>query len=324
MSESLAVVSPAVVSPAAVSPVAREHAPAMDARRKLQLALGAIWLLDGLLQYQPFMFSKGFPQMLAGSAQGNPGLVAHPVTWSAAIIGQHLAISNGAFATIQVVIGLGIAWRPTVKPALAASIAWALAVWWLGEGLGGVLTGNASPLAGAPGAVVLYALLAVLLWPADRDPDPPFPAARAIGPGPARATWLLAWSAMALLALLPGSRAPRALSSGVAAMVQGQPGWLAWLDTHAASALGDHGLAVSIALAAILAVTAAGVYRYPKPAVVAALVLAVVCWLAEGTGGLLTGTATDPNTGPLLALLALSYWPAPYWPAPCSPAPGRI
>jgi hypothetical protein len=28
----------------------------------------------------------------------------------------------------------------------------------------------ASPLNGAPGAVILYALLAVLLWPADRDP----------------------------------------------------------------------------------------------------------------------------------------------------------
>ena len=47
--------------------------------------------------------------------------------------------------------------------ALAASIAWALAVWWLGEGLGGVLTGAASPVTGAPGAALLYALAAVLL-----------------------------------------------------------------------------------------------------------------------------------------------------------------
>jgi hypothetical protein len=32
-------------------------------------------------------------------------------------------------------------------------------------------------------------------------------------------------------------------------------------------------------------------------------------WIAEGLGGILTGGGTDPNSGPLLALLALAYWP---------------
>ncbi len=36
-----------------------------DARRALQLGLAAIWLLDGVLQYQPFMYTKAFGQMLA-------------------------------------------------------------------------------------------------------------------------------------------------------------------------------------------------------------------------------------------------------------------
>ena len=75
---------------------------------------------------------------------------------------------NAVFATIQVLLGIGIAWRPTVRVALAASVAWSLGVWWFGEGLGMVLTGDVSPVNGAPGAVILYALLAVLLWPADR------------------------------------------------------------------------------------------------------------------------------------------------------------
>ena len=70
---------------------------------------------------------------------------------------------------MQLFLALGIAWRPTVKLALAASVAWSLGVWWLGEGLGGVLNGTADPVTGAPGAVILYALLAVLLWPTDRD-----------------------------------------------------------------------------------------------------------------------------------------------------------
>ena len=136
-----------------------------DARRWLQLGLAAVWLLDGVLQYQSFMFTKGFEQMLAATAPGNPAVIADPITWAARIIGQHPVGINAAFATGQLLLGLGIAWRPTVKAALAASVAWSLAVWWLGEGLGGVLNGGASPVNGAPGAVILYALLAVLLWP---------------------------------------------------------------------------------------------------------------------------------------------------------------
>ena len=131
-------------------------------------------MLDGILQYQPSMFTKGFPDMLAESAQGNPAMVAVPITWSANLIDHHVVVLNAIFATIQLALGLGIAWRPTVRLALAASIAWSLAVWWLGEGFGGILAGTASPVNGAPGPVVLYAVLAVLLWPADRDPAAPF------------------------------------------------------------------------------------------------------------------------------------------------------
>ena len=142
--------------------------PAPDARRRLQLALGALWLLDAILQYQPVMFTRAFSQMLAAAAEGNPAFVSRPILWDAHLVGQHPVALNTAFATIQLLLGLGIAWRPTVRLALGASIVWALGVWWLGEGLGGVLTGTASPLSGAPGPVILYALLAVLLWPRDR------------------------------------------------------------------------------------------------------------------------------------------------------------
>jgi hypothetical protein len=68
-----------------------------------------------------------------------------------------------------------------------------------------------------------------------------------------------------------------------------------------------------VVLAAVLAVIAVGVYL-PPPGSQAVLVLAVVVaaalWVAEGLGEVFTGTGTDPNTGPLLALLAVAYWPA--------------
>ncbi len=196
-----------------------------DIRRLLQLTLAGIWLLDGVLQYQAFMFSKGFADMLSGTASGNPGVVASPVTWNATLIEHHLVLLNAVFATIQVLLGIGIAWRPTVRVALAASIVWALGVWWFGEGLGMVLTDGASPVNGAPGAVILYALLAVLLWPADRlGTAAPFTAARAVGAPVARALWLVLWLSLAYFALLPGNRAPQALHDMIAGMTDGEPG----------------------------------------------------------------------------------------------------
>jgi hypothetical protein len=288
---------------------------APDARRVLQLVLGAVWLLDAVLQYQSFMFTKAFPQMLAATAPGNPAVIARPITWDANLISHHGVAINAVFATIQLLLALGIAWRPTVKIALGASIAWAAGVWWFGEGLGGVLTGNASPVNGAPGAVIIYALLAVLLWPSDRGgPAAPFMAARAVGARAARALWLILWASLAYFALLPGNRAPQGLSGMISGMASGEPGWLAALDNHAASLLAHDGLAASIVLAAVLAVIAVGVYL-PSPAARATLVLAVVVaaaiWVfGEALGAIFTGSGTDPNSGPLLALLAITYWPA--------------
>src|SRR5215469_16369622 len=145
-----------------------------------------------MLQYRSFMYTKAFGQMIEGTAAGNPSIIARPIGWNAALVEHHLVLLNTVFATIQLLLGLGIAYRPTVRVALAASIAWSLGVWWFGEGLGGVLSGSASPVSGAPGAVILYALLAVLLWPADRPPvkdvgvPATFTAARAVGAPAAR------------------------------------------------------------------------------------------------------------------------------------------
>ncbi|HEX8009263.1 MAG TPA: hypothetical protein VF482_22875 [Trebonia sp.] len=287
---------------------------APDARRALQLALAAIWLLDAVLQYQSFMFTKGFSKMLAGTANGNPAVIARPITWDASLVEHHLVLLNTLFATIQLLLGLGIAFRPTVRLALAASIAWSLGVWWFGEGLGGVLSGGASPLNGAPGAVIIYALLAVLLWPADRGGEPAlFTAARAVDAHVARGLWLVLWLSMAYFALMPANRAPQALNGMIAGMESGQPGWLAAIDRGAASLVAGQGLAASIALAIALAAIAVGVYLPPpvaKATLVLAIVVAAAIWVfGEAFGMILARGATDPNSGPLLALLALAYWP---------------
>jgi hypothetical protein len=297
---------------------------APDMRRRLQLALAGIWLLDAILQFQQFMFSKGFSQMLAGTAAGNPGFIAHPITWAAAIVAHHAVATNAFFALIQLVLGLGIALRPTVRPALAASVVWAIAVWWLGEGLGGILNGTASPVNGAPGAVIVYALLAVLLWPPRPDRTSPFVAGAFVGPTAARILWLTLWGSLAWLSLQPATRAPRALGAMVTGMASGQPAWLASTDNDLGGFLNSHGPGFAVLLAVVLAVVAAGVFlpgRAVRAILVLALVTAAFVWLAEGLGGIFTGGGTDPNSGPLLALLAVCYWPLARTAAAAGPAP---
>ena len=286
---------------------------ALDPRRRLQLILAGLWLFDGILQCQPSMFTRAFPRMLGATAEGNPAVVAAPITWSAGLVDHHLALLNAVFATIQVALGIGLAWRPAVRLALAASVAWSLAVWWLGEGLGGVLAGTASLIDGAPGAVILYAIVAVLLWPAGRDADAPSAATSVAAPGLARALWLAVWGSMAVLAVLPAARAPQALSGAISGTEPGQPAWLARPDSHVASVLGQHGAPASIALAAVCATIAVGIFlpaRQLRPVLVLALATAAALWLAQGLGGIFTGMSTDPGSGPLLALLAMSLWPA--------------
>jgi hypothetical protein len=264
------------------------------------------------------MFTRAFARTLAASAAGNPALVAGPIIWSARLIAHHAVAMNSIFATAQLLLAIGIAWRPTVKIALGASIAWSLAVWWLGEGLGSVLTGQASALSGAPGAVLIYALLAILLWPAATDRPAAFVAGRSVGAPVARALWLALWGALACLSLQPAVLAGRGPDRMISAMAAGEPGWLSAIDRHLGGLLGHHGLAASIVLAVTLGVIAAGPYL-PRPVgrtvVVLALAAAAVIWAAEALGGVFTGSGTDPNSGPLLALLAVAYWPA---------GPGRL
>ena len=41
--------------------------------------------------------------------------------------------------------------------------------------------------------------------------------------------------------------------------------------------------------------------------------LGLLFWVAEGFGGLSSGQATEPNSGPLLILLAACFWPPGEW-----------
>lgn len=287
-----------------------------DLRRRLQLVLGVIWLLDAVLQYQPYMFSRDFAtQTLAPTAQGNPAPIAGSITWAAGLIADHIVVTNAVFATVQLLLALGLFWRRTVRVTLAASVVWSVLVWWFGEGFGGVLNGTANPLTGAPGAVLLYALAAVLLWPPVRDSQERLSVAAAspLGDTVARLLWLVLWGSLAYFALLPANRAAVGPHDAVAGLASGEPGWLAGLDHAVANALAGAGLTFAVISAVILVIIALGVFAPPPLArvtLIVAMLVGLGYWvIGEDFGGMLTGQGTDPNSGPLLILLAATYWP---------------
>jgi hypothetical protein len=287
---------------------------------RLHIALAGLWLLDGLLQLQPYMFTKNFAlQTISATADGNPGWIAHPVTWASGLIEDHAIAANIVFALIQLALGAGIAYRPTRRITLVCSMVWAASVWLFGEGLGGLFTGSANPLTGAPGSALLYLVAAILLCHADEAA--PFPAAGRLGARWSRGAWSVLWAGLGYLTLLPANRAQNAFTVAMAGgmMSEGEPHWYTTLQDHLSKLTLGHEPAIAITLAVLLVLVAACVWAPRRNLVRAGLtvagVIGLVYWIVGQAFGMpFMGMATDPNSGPLLVLLAACFWPAPTTP----------
>jgi hypothetical protein len=273
---------------------------ASDDRRVFQTALGLLWLLDGVLQFQPFMYSKGFSALLTGTTSGQPYWLASSIGQVAHVTQQNVTLFNTLFALIQLSIGLGLLHRRTVKPTLALSLAWALGVWWFGEGFGMLFAGAANPLTGAPGAVLLYAIIGLLVWPGER-------AGGLLGARGARAVWMTLWLVMAWSWLLASNSSANATTDAIMSAPGG--GWLHSLQSSVASGAKGHGLVIALALALLSTAIGVSVATHWRPMLFLALAIALNFgyWvIGQGFGGIFyTNSATDPNAGPLFILLAL-------------------
>jgi hypothetical protein len=284
--------------------------------RSIQIGLGIIWLFDGLLQLQPKMFGTDFANsVILPSAQGQPDFLSGVITHMAHLIAAQPASTNGVFASIQILIGVGLLIRETVRPALVLSFVWALGVWVLGEGVGMLLTGMASPLTGAPGGALLYALIGILVWPRAGSADARGAAASEgpLGEWGGKAMWAAVWCGMGALWLLPANRAGGSISGAISGAVAGEPRWLAHVQLSVAHAFGSGGGSVAVAGALLSFVIGLGplVSRHTTVFLVAGAAVALDYWVfGEAFGQLFTGIATDPNTGPLLVLLALAVYPS--------------
>ena len=286
-----------------------------DSRRSIQTVLGLIWVLDGALQFQSFMYGKGFIQLLTGLTGGQPGWVASSVNQGAATMQSHQALFNTGAALIQVAIGFGILYKRTTKPAIVVSFAWALSVWWFGEAFGMMFMATtpmggipmASALTGAPGAVLLYALIGTIVWPNDRPGG-------LLGVRGGRIAWAALWLVMAWLWLVEAGGA-----NGIHNAINAAPSGMSWLSTVQnafASITKGNGLVFALVLSALSAAIgiAVAVNWRAKQFLVLAVVLNLVYWVVgQGFGGIFQGGATDPNAGLLFIVLAYAlYTLVPY------------
>jgi hypothetical protein len=298
--------------------------------RAIQIALGWIWILDGALQFQPSMFGRGFvTNILLPNAQGQPAPLAWSITTLSHFVSPDVGVWNFLFGSVQLLIGVGLLCRRTVKPAIVVMAVWAFGVWWFGEGFGMLFTGAASPLTGAPGAVLLYPVIGLLVWPTgarqekdsvglDSSPGASGPLGRYAPLG----AWSGFWIVSALLWLLPANRTAGAIDSQISHAALGEPAWYSHMLTSVAAAIGSHTTLLAWELSLVSLVIGLGPWCTRRPGffLVLGVGLEVAFWITGmALGGMMTGSGTDPNAAPLVLLLALTVLPTVATPAAEAP-----
>ncbi len=284
--------------------------------RGIQIALGVIWLLDGLFQFKSFMYTHAIvTEVFAPAAKGQPGFIGGPMNTFANFYGRDLTLWNTLAGEIQVAIGLGlIISKKTVKPALLVSFAWALVVWWFGEGFGG-LTSNTlpSPLMGAPGAVILYAIVGLLVYPTSKEQRISPADTSPLGDRGGLWAWSVLWVMSAGLWLANVNRAKGATQEMIKGMAEASPHWLAKFQNSVGNHTHTHGTTIAVVLAIVSVAVALGVWTpLRRPALAVGIVVSLGYWVfGQSLGGpFWAESATDVNAGPVFVLLALTLYPA--------------
>lgn len=272
-----------------------------DIARIGQVALGLLWFADGALQFQPYMFGQTFVTgVLLPASHGQPAIIGGPIVWMAHIVASHVALFNLGAATLQVLIGLGLLYRPAVKLSLIVSFVWASCIWFAGEGLGMIFTGTASPLTGAPGAAVLYVLASLICWPLTGA------ARKARRDAAVRRVWSVLWLGAAVLWLLPANDGPGSAHDAIATAPTGAR-WLSGILSSVAHGAAGRGTTIALVFAAISASIGISVlYRWHATAFLGlAIGVSAGYWVVgQGLGGVFTGQATDPGTAPVMIVTA--------------------
>lgn len=286
-------------------------------RRRLVLSRGlsVLWLFDALLKLQPSMFtSQLIVNVIAPSAADNQPPWLHHLMIAGARSWYHWL----PWSTFGILLVEGfLAWAAWRGPddrlgrlGLNVSIIWAIVVWIMAEGLGGLLTSSPSLMTNAPGSAPLYAVIAgILLLPPAIWRSPRFYAKLRRGLS-------LFFLAAALIQTFPTFwTAPGAggifgditMNGNEPVAMQQLINALVLMSMRAPILLNLIFISIMVYIAfALWQGTLTGPAR-----------LVIVLWLAfiwiapQAMGGLLTGSGTDPGVEFPLALLLSLIWQSP-------------
>jgi hypothetical protein len=278
-------------------------------RRGLQVALGWLWFLDALLQLEAPNFARDFPLGdLAQSVMGAPGWENQVIFSSIRPFVAHWPLWNLASALLQATIGIALILGYGVRTTLLVSMVWSATIWLIGEGLGMLPTGFAMAVFGAPGAAVMYGVLAGLAWPAKRGWSAPDVARR-----PWAACWSVYWIGAAVLQLPFVYATGQVFRAGFQESANGQRAFLARASDGVADVVLHHPAAAAVVVGLVEMSVAVGWLvdgHHPRRWLGLGIGISVVFWVVgQGLGGILNWGATDPGTAPLVVLLALVAWP---------------
>jgi len=304
-------------------------------RRNLQVVLAFLWIIDGLFQLQSKMFTKSFIyQNIYPNLYGQPHIITDPIHYFSRLFLLNPVLFNLLIALTQIVIGLLILFRSSTKIGLYLSIIWGLFVWYIGEALGGLLGGHVTLLMGAPGAAILYVILAIASLPLKQSRNK---STSELSPAYWLAfVWLIIWVGLAIIQLVPNQTSLSSVIAMIASNASGAPGWLATIDVHVAHILNSvirtnsskqivmnggmqmirNSYHVSMGYWVILSVSLIQIFiglgvlarkniRYA--AIWIGILLSLIFWIVgQSLGQYYSGLGTDVNSAPLIILLGLS------------------
>ncbi len=290
--------------------------PALEPRSRtyLRWSFGALWLIDGILQFQPSMPLGLANNVIAPSAGAAPSWLRSVMLHGVSLWNSHPVTLAVGVAWFQVGLGLVllVANGRTSRVVGAVSALWAGLIWLVGNAAGGVFISGASVLFGWPGASLFYVVAGTALALDDRHFLDLF----------SRVTLRALAGMLAVAAILQSLPSAQFWHGGptnaLAAMTRymtavAQPHWLAATVRQVGSVAATMGGGFNIVILLWLVLSACGLWftfqrgwHWPVWTLV---VGALFFWIVAEDIALFGGVATDVNS--LVPLAALDWCAMP-------------
>lgn len=284
------------------------------ARTYLRWGFGAIWLVDGILQFQSSMPLGLANNVVRPLAAGTPSWLHSLMIDGINVWNAHPVALAAGVAWFQVGVGLIIlvSRGRTGRWAALVSAIWAAGIWLIGNGAGGIFVHGATILFGWPGATLIYVVAGVWLFVKPKRFHDDF--SRFV----LRFTSLLFLIAI-IFQSLPAAgfwhggnaNALTAMTKSMTTIAQPHP--LAWIVREGGILSGRMGGGFNVIIILWLFITGVGLWRATSThrtwSVYSAVVGCLALWVVAEDSALYGGLSTDFNS--LLPLAVLVWCASP-------------